>query len=131
MKHFRWLASVCLIVLSVSTVSSADEITDAMTSPDPRIKLQSGTGQVYHSAYGDPEDQTAPAGAEELDLPGFAYQRSELYDRSPLDDPLQDSEAAVDGEDPFADPFGLSDEMPPLGRPYARPGIYYQEDLEQ
>lgn len=131
MNHCWWLACICLLLTGFPAGGGADEITDAMTSPDPRLKLQSGTGRVYESRYGTPEDELPPAEEPELELPGFEYQRSELYDRSPLDEPLDeplhDADFDALSDD---DPYATAEDLPPLGKPYARPGVYYQDDLE-
>lgn len=118
------------MLMAATPCAGASELTDAMTSPDPRIKLQTGTGQAYQSRYGEPDEALAPADESELDLPGFEYQRSELYDRSPLDDPLEDLDDP--GADPLAgeDPFATND-LPPLGKEHARPGVWYQDDLDK
>jgi hypothetical protein len=118
------------MLMAATPCAGANELTDAMTSPDPRTKLQTGAGQAYHSRYGEPETQRRATEEPELDLPGFEYQRSELYDRSPLDETFQDdsedSDALTD-EDPYADPYAMPDDLPLLGKEHERPGVYYQD----
>lgn len=121
---------ICVAMLMAATPrAGASDLTDAMTSPDPRIKLQTGTGQAYHSRYGEPDEALAPADESELDLPGFEYQRSELYDRSPLDEPMDDLGDLEADDSAGEDLFGSGD-LPPLGKEHSRPGVYYQDDLE-
>lgn len=115
-------------MLMAASPGGASELTDAMTSPDPRVNLQTGTGQAYHSRYGEPDEEQAPADDAELDLPGFGYQRSELYDRSPLDEPLGEFD---DTEDVLDEGLFGADDLPPLGKEHSRPGVYYQDDLER
>ena len=132
MKHVGWFACACILVTSFPIVGSANDLTDAMTSPDPRTKLESGTGQVYHSRYGDPEEPPPSTLEEpELETPSLRYERSDLYEglRSPLDEPPSEADNAE--ELSTESPDALSDDLPPLGKADARPGVWYQDDLQK
>ena len=83
----KWLGFLMLCGSVIAPLAAANDLTDALLSNDPRDRYESGTGRVYHDAYGPEEDAEATAAENGVDAYaapeslGTAYQdlRSPLY----------------------------------------------------
>ncbi|HEX9780850.1 MAG TPA: hypothetical protein VGB20_06530 [bacterium] len=103
----------------------AGELIDAILDADPRARITSGSGVAYGSAYAPepPEGGSVlldPSAVPSLPVglgPAFDGARSPLYDLQTTATP----ERAV--------PSSTHVPEIPLGRPDAREGVWYQEDL--
>lgn len=74
-----------LMLVGGSSPCWADDLTDAITSVDPRSRLQTGTGVVLHKLLGPEEKEEEPAAAgEELEsattLPSYGLTAKDLHD---------------------------------------------------
>lgn len=121
-----------LIVGSVMPAAFASDLTDAMLDVDPRIQLRSGKGAAYDSAYSH-HDDTAPTYSQDVDATqvpslrgAYRYDRSFQGLRSPLYEPESDTTASTP---PTDDPYSTTITPIPLGKPYERDGVWYQDDL--
>ena len=109
-------------VFLLASVSYADELTDAILDVDPRHSLRSGTGVVYGSTY-SPSDAQPLNPSDVSTLPydlGTEYTglRSPLYQSEETASPLQSEDLQSITVAPI-----------PLGKPYQRDGVWYQDDL--
>ncbi|MBI3087272.1 MAG: hypothetical protein HYY91_00050 [Candidatus Omnitrophica bacterium] len=127
----KMLVRSLVVVGSLMPAAFASDLTDAMLDTDPRIELRSGTGAAYGSVY-SPEE-TAPTSSQELDATqvpslrgAYRYDRSFEGFRSPLYEPEPGTTAS---RPPPDDPYSTTVTPVPLGKPYEREGVWYQDDL--
>lgn len=136
LKQMRNLLVIFMLFASVAggTLAWADDVTDAILGVDPRLKLQSGRGSSFGSVYGpqqeeavSPEEPNAPLEESE------AVNRYAPYEgglRSPLFDVSGGSENAEDDSRLPQERLSLP-QTPPLGKPDARDGVWYSDDLNK
>lgn len=106
----------------------ADSLTDAITSADPRSKLQTGTGAALGAALGPQEDEAENAPAEEEDLSQFPALPSYGLSSKDLHDPmgtLDEPGAQEEGEEPLPEAAEQGNTIG--GYANQEPGVYYQD----
>lgn len=113
-----------LAMLSAMPLCWADELTDAITGVDPRIRLQSGRGAALHDMLGPKEAaEEEPSGLEEdLDsattLPSYGLTTKDLLDPMGTADE-EDEESLSDEPEEADDAIG--------GFANQEAGVHYQD----
>lgn len=114
----RWTAGIVAALAGWCLAAWADDLTDAIVGVDPRSRLESGIGAAYGATYGpqpsDPVDETS-------DLSSYYHLRSSDQFRAGRPDALDLSNRSTNALDP---------DDPSLGKPHARPGVWYLDDLQ-
>lgn len=128
----KFLLTFMLLACTAGSFAWADDVTDALLGVDPRLKLESGRGSVLGNAYEPKEDEQAPA--EELNAPldeSASANRYAPYDglRSPLFDSSPENQATEENSLPH-EHLSLP-EASTLGKPDARDGVWYGDDLNK
>ncbi len=130
MRRFLLIAMLALALPSPFVL--ADDVTDAILGVDPRLKLQTGQGSALGSTYGRQDGEEEPS--EDLNKPldeSDAANANAPY--AGLRSPLFDSSATNENTDEDSLPeehLSLPD-TPPLGKPDAREGVWYSDDLNR
>ena len=127
LRQAGYAIGTALLLIGWGGAAGADDVTNALVGVDPRNRLESGTGVAYGSVYG-PQPSDAPEGepdmAQDYSLRS-SNDRFRTSDLNPLNltgfgDLNVQSAAPVSSDDA---------NIATLGRPDARRGVYYEDDL--
>lgn len=128
----RWgILLVLFLLLAAPPTADAgdlrDEITGAIIDVDPRLPLTSGTGAAYDSAYAPADEPADPTQTPSL-RGAYRYRYGQALQG--LRNPWYEAEGEALSS-PEDDPFAPLTEPVPLGKPYQRDGVFYQDDLDR